>query len=370
MLCGLPTGQLLGGKMKNIWKFVLVLFLSLQVISCSKPQDKINLFEDVRLSDSKENISQLLISRGLSIKTAEDYKIDEEKMTDEDKEKMPEDYIKIDTSIYGKNSIVYFYFWNNELYKINLMHLKPLSEKDKLKANQDLIETFTILDEKVQGYFVSTSRNEFTDIVNNKHVSFDIGFDDNIDIKIDDFSVTLYWLNIDIEKKVELEKEKYKEMIKRQNPEYYGKWKIQDNDICYLAGINGVFSNSVTNRSKLLLNCYIVNNGKYDDVEFRFYEYGSQIVKSASWRKNSFFIYVTDLNTNEIVSGNCYLRQTELELGEVLSKKVLRLLQNDNPNVSFYISEFDTDTKYQFILSDEIYGISKAMQKRKTYVKE
>jgi len=355
---------------KNKRLLYIYLLLMIFLSSCSSEQkDRINLFDNFRLSQSKETVLQILTDKNLSYITTNDFSKDSSELTDEDKEEMPQDFFQVTTSIYGKHAIVTFHFWDNELYKIYVYHYYPFEETDKLKVNQDLLDTYHLFDTKIQSYFVSSIRKEYTDFLNYKHISFDIGLYENLDLEISEYSVTLTWIDKSIEQKVEIEKEKYKEMIKRQNPDYYGKWTIQNNEICYLTDIEGYFSNSITTNSPLSVICYIVKMDGFDNIEFRLYEYESEIVKSASWRNNSFFIYVTDLNTEKVVSGTSYLRGTEIGLGKDMSKQILSFLETDNPNVSFYLSEYDSDSKYEFILDDNIYGISKAMEKRTSYKK-
>ena len=353
-----------------IFSVITIIFSSCNLKNKPFPQkDKINLFEDFKVSQKKEMVTQFLTDKNVIFKTSADYAKASEEMTDDEKEKMPEDYIRIETSVYGKESIVEFYFWNNELYKIEYLHFKPFGEKDTLKANQDLLETFNILDEKMQGYFISSTRKEYTDIINQKHVSFDIGFFEKIDLKINEFSVSFDWFNKDINDVVSVEKEKYKESVKRQNPEYYGKWHVQNNDICYLADLKGVFSNSAVEKRELSGICYIVRRANYDEVEFRLYEYESNVVKRTGYG-NIYTVFITNLNKPNLIYDRCSIWGTEIELGEKLSKQLIKMMSEDNPRIEIDFRNSDKGTVHQLILGDELYGISKAMEKRKSYVPE
>ena len=96
------------------------LLLCTLLISCQKKEppkpkeDLINIFEDFYLGQSKESVLSKITDKEIPYKTYADYAKPESEMTEEEKEKMPEDYYSINTSVFLKDSDIKFYFWEDK----------------------------------------------------------------------------------------------------------------------------------------------------------------------------------------------------------------------------------------------------------------
>lgn len=357
--------MVLGDYMKKTLFLLITFFL---FVSCSNKQ-KTNIFEDFYILMEKDNVIKVLEDKQVNYQNPtkeEQIKKNESRVESIEKkalENMPEDYITYKDTFFSINNVsIFLYFCENSLYKIEV-NSYPISENKEERISETK-KNLNIFNQTISKYFVNSEYKQYDDFFGNKHYYYSLEepLGKYIDIESSNFGIELQYIEPLLNMKIKRQKEEYAEKIRRNNPEYTGKWYVLKDYYVALKNIEGQFSNSVTTNSKLKVNLKYTKDNKF---EIELYEYGGKNpVKGSYSSPKKYTIFISN-NNEKSIGLYGYNYYNAIIFSNEDSEKIYNLLTNNQENIKFHILGNDYSTSdYIFTIKDS-YGLDIAVNQLK-----